>query len=137
VTQLANAFEENNINVNKITGACIAISSWTIRRKFAASRGWLKRRPEIRPAVRLQGLAKARSRCGSQSRPKLPDHFIVGLSSAYRQGRERAFSSLENRLVICAVAILAGRIHHTVEVDEENGVGSSFPLSAPERGLGG
>jgi hypothetical protein len=26
VTQLANAFDENNINVNKITGTCIVVS---------------------------------------------------------------------------------------------------------------
>jgi hypothetical protein len=103
VTQLANALGENNINVNRITGICITISSCKISEKVCGVPQLMENIPrksgqqyayKDRQRQAVNKIAIRR-----QSRPPNP---ILGLSSAYRQERERALRSLENRLVVSA-----------------------------------
>jgi hypothetical protein len=101
VTQLANALGENNINVNRITGTCIAISSCKISEKVCGT-------PQlIENTTRKSGQQYAYKDRQRQAVNKIairrqsrPTNFILGLSSGYRQGRQRVLRSLENRPVV-------------------------------------
>jgi hypothetical protein len=118
VTQLANALGENNINVNKITGICITISSCKISEKVCGLPRLIEnttRELGQRYAYKdWQRQAVNKIAIRRQSRPTNP---ILGLSSGYRQARQRPLRSLENQLVISAeiAAPLAQIAVHTAD----------------------
>jgi hypothetical protein len=97
VTQLANALGENNINVNRITGICITISSCKISEKVCGVPQLIenKRRKSGQQYAYKDRQRQAVNKIAIR-RQSRPTNFILGLFSAYGQAHQRALRSLEN-----------------------------------------